>query len=74
MVLDPFCGSGTTGVVCQALGRRFVGVDLSEAYLQLARERTGAKALEEWSRGRDGETELDELPLFADCSSEGVVG
>lgn len=35
-VLDPFCGSGTTGMVAQRLGRRFVGVDLSAAYLDLA--------------------------------------
>lgn len=36
MVLDPFCGSGTTGVMCARLGRRFVGVDLIFDYLQLA--------------------------------------
>lgn len=36
MILDPFCGSGTTGVVCARLGRRFVGFDISEEYLDLA--------------------------------------
>jgi site-specific DNA-methyltransferase (adenine-specific) len=36
LVLDPFCGSGTTGVVCARLGRRFVGFDLVCEYLQLA--------------------------------------
>jgi site-specific DNA-methyltransferase (adenine-specific) len=35
-VLDPFCGSGTTGVVCARLGRRFVGIDLVFDYLRLA--------------------------------------
>jgi site-specific DNA-methyltransferase (cytosine-N4-specific) len=35
-VLDPFCGSGTTGMVAAKHGRRFVGIDLSETYLQLA--------------------------------------
>lgn len=34
VVLDPFMGSGTTGAVCIALGRRAVGVDLSEKYLR----------------------------------------
>jgi len=33
LVLDPFCGTGTTGKVCRAHGRRFVGLDLSAAFL-----------------------------------------
>jgi site-specific DNA-methyltransferase (cytosine-N4-specific) len=36
VVLDPFCGSGTSGMVANQLGRRFVGIDLSAAYLDLA--------------------------------------
>lgn len=36
LVLDPFCGSGTTGVVCARLGRGFVGIDQEAAYLDLA--------------------------------------
>jgi hypothetical protein len=36
IVLDPFCGSGTTGVVCARLGRRFIGIDLILDYLRLA--------------------------------------
>jgi hypothetical protein len=39
IVLDPFCGSGTVGQVCQKYGRRFVGLDLSRLYLKLAEER-----------------------------------
>ena len=39
LVLDPFCGSGTVGAVSRRLGRRFVGVDLSAKYLELARDR-----------------------------------
>lgn len=35
-VLDPFCGSGTTGMVAGRHGRRFVGIDLSAIYLDLA--------------------------------------
>ena len=38
-VLDPFFGSGTTGVVCNELGRDCTGIELSEDYAQLARER-----------------------------------
>lgn len=36
IVLDPFCGSGTVGVACKKLGRRFVGIDISKDYLESA--------------------------------------
>ena len=39
LVLDPFCGSGTTGVAARKLGRRFLGMDASADYLRLARAR-----------------------------------
>ncbi|KKM82315.1 hypothetical protein LCGC14_1320900 [marine sediment metagenome] len=42
IVLDPFMGSGTVGVVAQKLGRRAVGVDQSAHYLALAQERIAA--------------------------------
>lgn len=38
-VLDPFFGSGTTGVVCNELGRRCTGIELSDDYADLAKER-----------------------------------
>ena len=40
-VLDPFCGSGTVGVVALQLGREFVGIELSEEYCKLAERRIG---------------------------------
>jgi hypothetical protein len=39
-VIDPFIGSGTTALVARNLGRRAVGIDLSAAYLEIARRRT----------------------------------
>ena len=36
LVLDPFAGSGTTGLVAMRLGRRFVGIELNPAYVTLA--------------------------------------
>jgi len=38
-VLDPFAGSGTVGVVCARLNRRFVGIELSEDYCRMAAKR-----------------------------------
>lgn len=38
-VLDPFMGSGTTGVVCNELGRTCLGIELNADYANLARER-----------------------------------
>lgn len=39
VVLDPFCGTGTTLAVAKKLGRSFVGIDLSSKYVRGARER-----------------------------------
>jgi len=39
LVLDPFCGSSTTGVASVLLNRKFVGIDLEENYLELSKKR-----------------------------------
>jgi DNA modification methylase len=39
VVLDPFMGSGTTGVSCAKTGRHFVGIELKEEYFDIACER-----------------------------------
>jgi site-specific DNA-methyltransferase (adenine-specific) len=39
LVLDPFTGSGTTGIVCRRLKRRFFGIELVTGYAELAERR-----------------------------------
>jgi len=52
-VIDPFCGSGATGEVALRLGRRFIGVELNPAYVEMARHRiAGDAALLNRDRGR----------------------
>jgi modification methylase len=38
-VLDVYCGSGTTCLACERLGRKYVGIDVSEKYLEMAKQR-----------------------------------
>ena len=42
LVLDPFCGTGTTGAVAKKLGRRFVGCERDAAYAKAAEKRIAA--------------------------------
>ena len=39
IVLDPFMGSGTTGVVAKRLGREFIGIDLNSEYVEISANR-----------------------------------
>jgi hypothetical protein len=63
IVLDPFAGLATTGVVARRLGRRFIGIELSERYAEMAR----AKLALWWRKADIVEPERDEaqqaLPL-----------
>ena len=47
-ILDPFMGSGTTGVACANLGRKFVGIEIERKYFDIACERIDAV----YSQGR----------------------
>ena len=48
LVLDPFCGTGTTLAVAEKLGRAWIGFDISEEYLAIARRRTSQRSLTNW--------------------------
>jgi DNA modification methylase len=47
-ILDPFMGSGTTGVACANLGRKFIGIEIEKKYFDIACERIDAA----YSQGR----------------------
>ena len=38
-IVDPFMGSGTTGVACKMLGRNFIGIDMDDTYVAIAEQR-----------------------------------
>ena len=42
LILDPFMGSGTTGVACANLGRKFIGIEIEHKYFDIACERIDA--------------------------------
>ena len=39
LILDPFMGSGTTGIVCKNLNRNFIGIELDDKYFEIAKKR-----------------------------------
>lgn len=57
VILDCFCGSGTVGAVCNELGRRFIGIDLSATYLA---ENALVRSEKKTSR-----KSLEQLPMFS---------
>lgn len=57
IVLDPFMGSGTTGMACVKTNRPFIGIELEKSYLEMAEERI-RKATFDWQGG----------PLFAELA------
>jgi site-specific DNA-methyltransferase (adenine-specific) len=39
LIIDPYCGSGTTGVAAVQLGHRFIGIEREASYVDIARRR-----------------------------------
>lgn len=57
IVLDPFIGSGTTALVAKQLGRKYIGIDVSEEYCKMAEERV--------EKGQFVKQNQDKMPLFS---------
>ena len=45
-VIDPFMGTGTTGVACKNLGRDFIGIEMDDKYFEIAKKRIEDTAVE----------------------------
>ena len=43
IIVDPFCGSGTTGLACKELGYDFIGIEIDEIYYNISKERLDIK-------------------------------
>ena len=57
-ILDPFMGSGTTGVACVNLNRNFIGIELDEKYFEIAQKRireAGAQMIMDLREDKDNE-------------------
>jgi len=58
-ILDPFMGSGTTGVIAKRLGRAFVGIEIDDNYFEIAQKRITSAKLNK--------------SLFDHCSSQKII-
>lgn len=46
LVLDPFFGAGTTGLVAMKAGRHFIGIELNEEYIEIAKKRLNVEQMQ----------------------------
>jgi len=47
IVLDPFIGSGTTGIACKKLGRNYIGIEINDDYIKIAEKRIAGTLVNE---------------------------
>jgi site-specific DNA-methyltransferase (adenine-specific) len=63
-ILDPFMGSGTTGVACARMGRKFIGIELDAKFFDIACERI-TKAYAQGDMFADRPKKVKPLDMFA---------
>lgn len=71
-ILDPFTGSSTTGIAANLLGRRFLGIDKEDAFLQISRARK-EEIIETAKRNEYLEKLQRQAKLFSDRNHYSVV-
>lgn len=69
LVLDPFMGSGTTGVACRNLGRSFIGIEIDSRYFDIACERID-QAQRQGDLIPDVYEKPTQLSMFAEVADE----
>lgn len=65
VVLDPFSGTGTTMKVAYELGRKSIGIDLSNEYIKLAKQRICQESGNFYLFNRTGRRKLEKPPTQA---------
>ena len=63
-ILDPFMGSGTTGVACVETGRNFIGIEIDADYFAIAQRRIADAESRMNGTARKVDSDVDGLPLF----------
>ncbi len=69
-VLDPFCGSSTTGIAANLLGRRFLGIDQEDEYIEISRRRR--EELENPQTYQLFRSKIKDIQLLSSLSSQMV--
>lgn len=69
-ILDPFCGSSTTGIAANLLGRRFLGIDREQDFLEISRQRR--EELEDWHTFHDYRLKIKDIQLADKLTAQAV--
>jgi site-specific DNA-methyltransferase (adenine-specific) len=71
-ILDPFMGSGTTGVACAKMGRKFIGIELDRKYFDIACERI-TRAYEQGDMFSEPDRKQKPASLFTNDNTHSAV-
>ena len=63
-ILDPFMGSGTTGVACEETGRNFIGIEIDADYFKIAQRRIADAQSRMNGTARKVDSDVKDLPMF----------
>ena len=72
VVLDPFLGTGTTAIAAKRLNRHYVGLELSELYVKVAKEKLEAEKEPTLFKGHPVSMYLDQIRSIRDVDAKEV--